>query len=131
VFWWYRPRSWVPQTVAERQLWAVVIGYVISCFVVSGVGALLLGRDKLYEREDYPFFAIAAGLAYFVLGSSYWGRCYAFAVGFWALALGMALCMRLAVLEYGLLWTVALVTIGRHLHQLGKQNRESQAREGR
>ena len=105
-------------------MWAVWIGYVVSCFLISLVSGLTLGRDKLYEREDYPYFAIAAGLAYFVLGSSYWGRCYAFGVAFWVLACVMALDMRWAILEYGLLWTVALASIGWHLHRLGKQNRE-------
>jgi hypothetical protein len=123
VFFCYRPRMWLPQTVAERQMWAVWIGYVLSCFFISGVSAVQLGHDKLYERVDYPYFAIAAGLAYFILGSSYWGRCYAFGVAFWVLAGVMMLDnKRWAVLEYGLLWTIALAAIGYHLRRLGKRD---------
>jgi hypothetical protein len=121
VFWRYRPRTWLPQTVAERQMWAVWVGYILSCFFITGVSRVQLGQDKLYERVDYPYFAIAAGLAYFVLGSSYWGRCYAFAVAFWLLAGIMMVDLRWAILEYGLLWTVGLASVGYHLHRLGKQ----------
>jgi hypothetical protein len=122
AFWYFRPRTWQPQTVAERQLWAVWIGYILSCFFISGVSAWQLGAAKLYERVDYPYFAIAAGLAYFVLGSSYWGRCYAFGVAFWVLAGVMMLDnKRWAVLEYGGLWTVALASIGYHLHRIAKR----------
>jgi hypothetical protein len=122
VFLYYRPRTWQPQTVAERQMWAVWIGYIFSCFFITGISALQLGPDKLYERVDYPYFAIAAGLAYFILGSSYWGRCYAFGIAFWVLAGVMMLDnKRWAVLEYGTLWTIALASIGFHLHRIAKR----------
>src|SRR5258708_3566070 len=116
VFLCYRPRNWQAQTVAARQMWAVWIGYIVSCFFISGVSYLQLGTDKLYERVDYPYFAIAAGMAYFIIGSSYWGRCYAFGIAFWLLAGVMMLDnKRWAVLEYGALWTIALTSIGFHL----------------
>jgi hypothetical protein len=100
---------------------SAALSYIITCFLISIVTGLHLGRAQLYERVDYLYFAIAAGFAYFVLGSSYWGRCYAFGVAFWLLAGVMLLDMRWVILEYGLLWTIALAAIGYHLHRLGKQ----------
>ena len=122
VFLCYRPRHWQAQTVAERQMWAVWIGYILSCFFISGVTYLQLGTEQLYERADYPYFAVAAGMAYFIIGSSYWGRCYAFGIAFWLLAGTMMLDnKRWAILEYGTLWTIALASIGYHLHRIAKR----------
>src|SRR5262249_33087593 len=35
VFWVYRRRRMLPQTVAERQLWAVWLGYILSCVLLA------------------------------------------------------------------------------------------------
>jgi Protein kinase domain len=124
VFMCYRPRAWQAETVAERQMWAVWIGYIVSCFLVSGVTRVLFGEAPLFERVLYPYFAVMAGMAYCVLGSSYWGRCYAFGVAFWVLAGVMLLDMRWAILEYGGMWAFALASIGFHLRRLGERGKD-------
>ena len=41
----------------------------------------LFGPDAVYEGKIYPFYAVLTGMAFFVLGSSYWGRLYAVGAG--------------------------------------------------
>jgi serine/threonine protein kinase len=121
VFWRYRARGLLPTTTAERVLWSVWLGYLVSCTLTSMVCIRMFGSDKMYDNVLYPIFALITGMAFCVLGSSYWGRCYAFAVAFWALAFVMTFDLRWATLEFGGLWTVTLLLIGRRLQVLGKE----------
>jgi hypothetical protein len=123
VLWLYRPpgKGLLPTSTAERLLWAVWLSYIFSCLILSAVCWKLLGVERLYRGEIYPFYAVTTGMAFFVLGSSYWGRCYAIALAFWALAGAMLADLRWAALEFGGLWTLALVVVGRRLQLLGRE----------
>ena len=74
---------------------------------------------------EYPFFAITAGMAFFFLGSSYWGWCYAFGLAFFALSALMLINTEWAVLEFGALWAVCLVIMGARLRGLAKERGEA------
>jgi hypothetical protein len=121
VLWWNRRGGLAPHTTAERQLWAVWIGYVAACALLALVNHQLRGFEDAYAFTLYPYWAVTTGLCFFVLGSSYWGRCYVFAAGFFALAGVMLLDMRWSALEFGGLWTVVLVALGRRLRRLGRE----------
>ncbi len=71
------------------------------------------------ECLPYPFLALIAGLAFFVMGSNYWGRCYVIGGAFWLLAVLMPLQLSFAPLGFGILWFVALLTLGRRLREIG------------
>jgi hypothetical protein len=122
VYLWQRPlRSRRPAGAAEQQLWALWLGYVLACFLIPAVTAQLPGfAEPGMCWATYPFSALLTGLAFFVLGAGYWGRCYAFGLGFFALALLMPVRMTWAPLEFGLLWTTALASIGLHLRRLSR-----------
>ena len=68
-----------------------------------------------------PIWAVLSGLAYFVMGSNYWGRCYAYGVAFFAIALLMPLHLKWASLEFGGLWALCLIDLGLRLRRLGGQ----------
>jgi hypothetical protein len=123
VLWLYRPRGkgLLPTNTPERLLWAVWLGYIFTSLLVGWVSLKLMGMEKLYEGHIYPYYAAVTGMAFFVLGSSYWGRCYAIGVAFWALAWVMQYGLPWATLEFGGLWTLALVMIGRRLEVLGRE----------
>jgi serine/threonine protein kinase len=121
----------LPTTSAERELWTIWLGYVLSYATAVGVVRLLISLDVIaggpsappYWRELllYPFSAVVSGLAFFIMGSNYWGRCYAVGAAFWVLALLMPLHLFWAPLEFGLLWSTVLTMLGLHLRRLGKQ----------
>src|SRR5262249_36275292 len=91
---------------------------VFVCFELVGHG--LSGPDSSWaELIRYPFSALLSGLAFFVMGSNYWGRCYAVGLAFFAFAALMPLNLEWAPLRFGGLWAVTLLAMGLHLRQLG------------
>jgi hypothetical protein len=123
ALWWQRPagRGLLPTSAAERLLWSVWLSYVGACFLASDVTRRMWGIEALYQGVYYPFYALFTAMAFFVLGSSYWGWLYAVGAAFFALALVMVADTHWAVLEFGGLWTVALVLIGLRLRRLGRE----------
>ncbi len=72
------------------------------------------------ECLPYPFLSVVAGLAFFTMGSNYWGRCYVIGGAFWFLAVAMPVKLTLAPLGFGLWWFAALLMVGLHLRKLGQ-----------
>jgi hypothetical protein len=140
AFWRYRPRTLLPTNAAERQLWSVWIGYLLSVgggglarrgLVESGVVAA--GPDappNWTELMNYPSSALLAALAFFAMGSNFWGRCYAIGLAFLALAVLMPLKLDLAPLLFGLLWGTTLAALGLHLRRLAADAPAGAARGG-
>jgi hypothetical protein len=117
---WFRPSGLRPTSTAERLMWTVWIGYVLTLYVLGlAYWPLVGGWTAEQELRLYPPFAAVTGMAFFVLGCSYWGWCYAFGLAFHVLALLMTLDLRWASLEFGTLWATALVVIGIRLCRLG------------
>jgi hypothetical protein len=125
AYWRWRPARAGPFSVAERRLWAVWAGYHLSCLLLLVLVYTMPGLEPL---GVYPFCALLTGLAFFVLGESHWGWSYALGLAFFALALLMPLRLEWAPLEFGLLWTVALSTVGLHLRRLGAEARHQASR---
>src|SRR5262249_38115913 len=96
AFWRFRPRTILPTNAAERQLWSIWIGYLLAvgggglarrALVWAGVLAAGPGAPANWqELLNYPSSALLAALAFFAMGSSFWGRCYALGLGFLVLA---------------------------------------------
>jgi serine/threonine-protein kinase len=108
-----------PRTASERLMWATWVGYLAACTALAETHRLIAGGHAELEARVYPGFAAASGMAFLVMGSSYWGRCYAIGVAFYGLAFVMALDLRWAPLEFGTLWAASLVAIGLRLRRLG------------
>jgi eukaryotic-like serine/threonine-protein kinase len=131
VFWQNRGSRLLPTSGPERELWTIWIGYLgayaINLFVTRSLAwhAVIAQGSAGPERWDdlilYPYSAMASGLAFFIMGSNYWGRCYAFGLAFWALAALMPLHLEWAPLEFGLLWSGTLTLVGLHLRRLGRE----------
>jgi hypothetical protein len=86
------------------------------------------GPEPMRELLPYPFLALASGLAFFIMGSNYWGRCYAMGLAFFLLAALMPLRLDWAPLAFGLMWSCMLVALGLHLrHRCQQRARESAA----
>jgi serine/threonine protein kinase len=127
VFLWQcRGRSLLPTNAAERQLWTLWIGYMAAYEVSVIVYGMLVRRglsiDDIPHGSEllrYPSSAVLSGLVFFVMGSNYWGRCYAIGALFFMLALVMPLRLDLAPLEFGALWSATLTFIGLHLRRIG------------
>jgi hypothetical protein len=121
VLWRYRPKGLMPTSAAERQLWSLWVGYVLTCFLVSTQMRAMFGDERMYDNILYPVYCAITGLAFFVLGATYWGMLYVVAACFFGLSGLLLLDLRWGVLAYGGMWTVALLAVGLRLRKLGRE----------
>jgi serine/threonine-protein kinase len=110
-----------PTTTAERQLWTVWIGYILAILLIVVAGWRDAGLYGIPPTVVYPFYAVTAGMAFFFLGSCYWGWCYAFGLAFFGLGAAMLFTLDWAMLEFGALWALCLVILGARLRWLARQ----------
>lgn len=128
-FW--RPQCNRPRTALERQLWSLWLGYLLAHLsgILAGHWLLLHGfiergaANPAYWAElvSYPFSAVLVGLAFFAMGSSYWGKCYLFGVAYFVLAQLMPLKLDWSPLEFGLLSSAVQIFFWVHLRQFPAQ----------
>ncbi len=131
VFLWHRSSRLRPASPAERHMWSVWIGQALGVAVLLALFAWQ--RPKLSPAEQllaaYPATTALTGLAYFVQGSLFWGRHYAFGLGYFALALLMPSWPEgLAPLLFGAYSAAVCAAIGWHIRWL--QRRQSARRDG-
>ncbi|HLW66554.1 MAG TPA: bifunctional serine/threonine protein kinase/MFS transporter [Gemmataceae bacterium] len=121
IFFFSRKEGFWPTTTAERQLWVLLGGFVGTCLIL-GVSDWLLATEARphHPLAMYPRFAVVSGFLFLVLASSYWGECYIFGGLFWALAVLMSFYPKWSAVEFGLLWTAALLVIGLHLRRMSE-----------
>jgi serine/threonine-protein kinase len=126
VFWRTRSRQLLPTSAAERQLWSIWLGYLVGGFIIWLVHRELHPQSALQEELTlYPTRAVLAGLAFFAMGGSYWGGCYLVGVAFFVLAAIMPWRqLYWAPLEFGLVWSAILVSLGVRLRRLAERHDE-------
>jgi serine/threonine protein kinase len=127
AFWRFKPqgRGLMPATSPERLLWSVWLGYIVASLLAGEAMRELSGREALYRGDVYVFYALFTGMAFFILGSSFWGGMYAVGAAFFALSFVMLARVQWAVLEFGLLWSLSLSVIGLRLRGLGQERAKS------
>jgi serine/threonine-protein kinase len=120
VLWRFRVMRLLSTSAATRQLWSLWIGYLIACVLVSLVSRVLVGVEPFYDYFLYPYWAILSGLAFFAMGSSYWGWFYALGFAFFLLAALLPFFPPAGPLAFGVLWASSLVIIGLRLRAKAK-----------
>jgi Protein kinase domain len=118
IYWRYRPSGVLPARGVERLLWSTWVGYIASGFILAIAYRLAAGWTTAIELKLYPLMAALTGMAFVVLGSSYWGLCYAFGLAFYGLALLMHIDLRWSPIEFGFAWSAVLIIIGNRLRNL-------------
>jgi serine/threonine protein kinase len=137
AFLYTRGRRLLPTSAPERELWTIWVGYFITVVVNWMVCWQLRNYDVVQPggaappRWDeyllYPFITMLSGLAFFTMGSNYWGRCYAVGAAFFVAAVLMPLRLEYAPLAFGLLWSGTLAALGWHLRRLGHKQKADAA----
>lgn len=124
VFWIYRQGRLLPTTPAERQLWSIVIGFVIACFTLRwAVRQFYVSEPILIDpRFLYPLWCTLSGLAFFAMAGGYFGRFYLIGLAFFVLALLLPHAPDLGPLGFGLLWGLALLILGRRFRRASNQH---------
>jgi hypothetical protein len=121
VFWRYGSARLRPASSSERLLRSIWLGYIAASVIIGTINREMQSGDPgLSELAFYPSKAVLAGLAFFAMGGSYWGRCYAFGVAFFALAVAMPLKLQWAPLIFGVVWCAVLARLGLRLRWLSR-----------
>ena len=133
IFFNYRPRTLWPTTPVERQLWSIWLAVFVSYALNVWIIRMLASHEAIVSRSDeqvarlelmfYPFSSVVAGIALFIMGSNYWGRCYEYGIAFFVTAALMPLKLEWAPLAFGFVWGVILFSFSRHLKNLSKDSR--------
>jgi serine/threonine protein kinase len=135
-FFWFRPRTLLPANAVERYLWSAWLGFIVAWtasgvvfsylfsanWLAAGTAAKAQWGTLIGELVAYPLSAILACLAFFIMGGSYWGRCYVFSLLFFVLALLMPLKLEWAPLGMGVLACAVILNIAVHLRRLEKRS---------
>ena len=121
----------LPTSSIERDLWTIWIGYIFALGAVVVAARLIRARGFIAttplapahfeEVLPYPFLAVLSGLAFFIMGNNYWGRCYAIGLAFFGLACLMPFKLDWAPLGFGLFWAGTLTMLGLHLRGFGNK----------
>ena len=141
LFWYNRRAKLLPTNAAERELWTIWIGFFLAfgCILIAtaahaDAGVLVPGNFDAacstgMRLLAYPFISIIGGLAFFSMGSNYWGSATPSA---WAFSHGRAHAVSHATLacrsSSGSCGSWRRSCHGRvHLRQLGQQLKEQDA----
>jgi serine/threonine protein kinase len=121
VLWRFRSLQLLSRNAATKHLWSLWIGFLLACGLVAVVSQSLVGLERMYDFFLYPYWAVLSGLAFFAMGSSYWGWFYAFGLAFFVLAALLPFWPVASPLAFGSLWAACLVSIGLRLRARGKR----------
>jgi tRNA A-37 threonylcarbamoyl transferase component Bud32 len=134
LFWMHRGQQLLPRTAAERELWTIWLGYLVSYASAYLVVHWLYTNEQIQHGPQgppharhlivYPISSILSGLAFFVMGSNYWGRCYAIGLAFMVVAILCTFHLEWAPLEFGVLWLIALGSLGFRMRRLAAKAAE-------
>ena len=117
MLWRFRHYSILPTKSAERLIWVVWIGYLMTLGAVNATRAVF-GHD---QRESYAFFAILAGFGFLIMGGHVWGGGYIVGLVLLIAAPLLAVYADVAPLLFGALWAGALLTFGLHYWRRGRR----------
>jgi eukaryotic-like serine/threonine-protein kinase len=118
LVWYYRRGRLLPVGIAERQLFSIWGGYLATCYVVGISNRIWQGWQAVVELRLYPTLSCLTAVAFFAMGSNYWGWSYVFGACFMMLPFLMGLEPSWAPVEFGMTWAAILLLIGHHLRQL-------------
>lgn len=119
----YRARggAMFPQSVAERPIWSIWLGYLATL----GVMNLLLWQGAIDRWMLFALASALSGFGFLAMAGHVWGGSALIGAGFLAVAFLIAAVPSLAPLLLGLAWLVGLYVLGRHYRgrRLGSSDR--------
>jgi serine/threonine protein kinase len=121
---WRSRRRLTPATKAERQMWSVWIAFFIAVSLTVIISRVYAPADQFPDTNSYyPTWSILSGVVFFVLGGTFWGRCYLYGLAFFVLAAVLPLLLHWSAVPFGILWCGCLIHLGLHLQYLGQQKK--------
>lgn len=108
----YRARggSLLPRSVAERPVWSIWLGYLLTLATVN----LLALIGSLDQDSLFPITAGLSGFGFVAMSGHVWGGSAMFGIGFFAVSLISVFSISFAPLWFGTVWLISLLSLARH-----------------
>ncbi|MDG2223487.1 MAG: serine/threonine-protein kinase [Rubripirellula sp.] len=108
----YRARggSLLPRSVAERPVWSIWLGYLLTLGTVN----LLALIGNLDQDSLFPITAGLSGFGFVAMSGHVWGGSAICGVSFFVVALLSVFSINLAPLLFGTAWLISLLTLAKH-----------------
>jgi hypothetical protein len=103
-------------------MWSVWIAFFFAISLTVIISRVYAPAGQPPDTNSfYPTWSILSGVVFFVLGGTFWGRCYLYGLAFFALAAVLPLLLHWSAVPFGVLWCSCLIHLGLHLQHLGQQ----------
>ncbi|MCP4886986.1 MAG: serine/threonine-protein kinase [Rubripirellula sp.] len=108
----YRARggSLLPRSVAERPVWSIWLGYLLTLGTVN----LLAVIGSLDQASLFPVTAGLSGFGFVAMAGHVWGGSAICGIGFFAVALVSVFFDDFAPLLFGTVWLISLLVLAKH-----------------
>ncbi len=108
----YRARggSLLPRSVAERPVWSIWLGYLLTLGTVN----LLAVIGGLNQDSLFPITAGLSGFGFVAMSGHVWGGSALFGMGFFAVSLLSVFSITYAPLWFGTVWFISLLSLAKH-----------------
>jgi hypothetical protein len=107
----------------NRQLWSTRLGHALGILLVPLLSYLTAPRDEWDPLTVYPFWAVVAGVTFFNLGGTVWGRLYLLGLALFGIAVLMASLPWLSPVILGAGISTVMTVLGLHLRRLNRAAR--------
>ena len=105
-----RQGALLPRSVAERPVWSIWFGYLLTLGVVNIVGFV----DDQPASNLFPITSALSGFGFIAMAGHIWGGSAILGLGFFLVAFLSTLSVDLAPLWFGAMWLLSLVTLAQH-----------------
>lgn len=109
IIYFYRSGVLVPRSVAERPLWSIWIGYVLTLATMN----VLLLMGGISTDALFPVAATLSGFGFMAMAGHVWGMSMVIGAGFHLVAMLMLLLPRFAPLLLGSMWLLGMGVLSR------------------
>lgn len=108
----YRAREGLvlPRSVAERPVWSIWLGYLLTLGVMNTLSAM----DGIQHSSVFPIASALSGFGFLAMAGHVWGGSALFGLAFYIVAILTTLYVTAAPLIFGAMWLVALLALASH-----------------
>jgi hypothetical protein len=105
----------LPRSVAERPVWSIWLGYLVTL----GVMNILSAMDGIEHSSLFPIASALSGFGFIAMSGHVWGGSALFGLAFFVVAILTTLFVTAAPLIFGTMWLISLVSLAGHYRRNG------------
>lgn len=100
----------LPRSVAERPVWSIWLGYLVTLGTINIMSAM----DGIQHSSLFPIASALSGFGFIAMSGHVWGGSALFGFAFFAVAILTTWWVPAAPLIFGAMWLIALLSLAGH-----------------